>query len=1124
MTAPDPPRDRIRFGQQSTDTSLARPFGRFGAAIGVVLLLVVIGGLGWSAASGRPAAAQHPHVFGGSLVLGDTRPLTVINVATAEITVRLEGVNAQVGAANYGDILPVAVDGGTMLVNRVSGSFNFLGSDNYVTDPNGPGVSLGSLPGSSGATGLAAGSDAFVLRAGPKSTVSLVGPQTVAQAARLLGANGTNGGTSTGVSPLGFAAIDGPLDLDPGGSTVASGNLWALYRTASGCQSVEMTAVATSRAGLVIADRATTATRCGLDALESDGATVGLASPGKIQMMTASTPAGSPDGATVVNTPFTTTARSILPVTGATNGLWYLADSAAGWQLFAAESTGRVEGPFNLTDLGPRSAPAVPVLSKGVLYTLDQNESPQPTLWTIDVTNGRMSPLTGTSRYPVLNTTEKASFHGVQVLLDGPRVVFNNPQSLEAVVVFTDSSRRPAVVNKSLAMSVSTTGPADLGAVVPPGKGKKEPPPRSNPVPVVQPVSQKITCATTTQKPYAPQITALTPSSSTVTVTWAYQLLDQTDCEPSSWAVEVTALTGGHQPAHPIQFVSGQNQFIFGGLRPTTTYQVTVTAYINSQSTSSNPATFVTSARGPDAPLSVTTTADGLGDWVVSWTPCTEAANPNCVVPAATWSVIGSACAGNFVGTPPTVQVSGDKTTATINADQLQLFGDSLSFSVQGSLPSGLTGDPTNDHACTQVWEKPSASDIALRSTVPKPPPGATVVQATLQAVVSGNLASLIDLHPNATEVEFVYSLAGQTFGPTNATTATFNVPPGVTYTPTVQVYPVGHPEASVTVPGQPIEQTINWPDLATGVSVTGTVDPQNPNQGSFTVDFPPNLPSGPLTVTNPNPSTAPTSGPVLQCGGPSGATYPYPITAISNGAVTFQMDDQMGDSLVVAGGNCTLSFTVTDNANPDPYGVPYPTITAGFTIGQEPNYAFQQAYTTACSSGSGGNQCGPGGQPWQLVVSSTSPSLAAGGNWNVTSELRDQKTGNQVSPDPCQSSNDLPGPDFPYTLTLPATCNPDLTPNIDVIVSFHYIGQKFSVDAGYPTNTPGSNIPLPTTTTTSTTTTTKPGANKNAAAAGASGLGIFGWAGAVLGGAATLGAGRRNKLRKRNSNDKGKQ
>jgi hypothetical protein len=1124
VTAPDPPRDRIRFGHQSTDTRLARPFGRVGGAIGAVLLLVVIGGLGWSAASGRPAAAQHPHVFGGSLVLGDTRPLTVIDVATAEITVRLEGVNAQVGAANYGDILPVPVSGGTMLVNRVSGSFNFLGSDDYVTDPHGPGVSLGALPGSAGALGLAAGSDAFVLRAGPRSTVSLVGPQTVAQAARLFGANGTNGGASSGVSPLGSASIDGSLDLSPGGSTVTDGSLWALYGTAGGCQSIEMTAVATSRSGLAVTSKAATETPCRLDAVESDGDTVGLASPGKVQLMSAAPAAGSPGGVPVVNTPFTSAARAILPVTGATNGLWYLAQSNAGWQLFGADTGGRVEGPFTLTDFGPGSAPAVPVLSKGVLYTLDQNATPQPTLWTIDVANGRMSPLTGTSRYPVLKNTEKDSFHGVQVLLDGPRVVFNNPQSLDAVVVFTDSSRLPAVVNKSLAVSVSATGPADLNATVPPSKGKgaTKPPPRSNPVPVVQPVSQQITCATTTQKPYAPQITALTPSSSTVTVTWTYQLLDQTDCEPDSWAVEVTALTGGHPPLHPIQFVTGQNQFIFGGLRPTTTYQVIVTAYINNQSTPSSPATFATSARGPDAPLSVTTTADGLGNWVVSWTPCTEAANPNCVVPAATWSVIGSACGGNFVGNPPTVQVSGDKSTATISADQLQLLGDSLTFSVQGSLPSGLTGDPTSDHACTQAWEKPSASDINLESSAPPPPSGASVVQATLQITVSGNLARLIGAHP--TDVEFVYSLAGQTFGPTSATTpVSFNVAPGVTFTPTVRVYPAGHPDASVTVPGPPVHQTIAWPDLAAGVTASGTVDPQNPNQGSFTVNFPPNLPSGPLTVTNPDPSTAPTSGPVLQCGGASGTTYPYPITAISNRTVTFQMDDQMGDNLVVAGGNCTLSFTVTDNANPNPYGVPTHTITADFTIGQEPVYAFQQAYTTACSAGRDGNQCGPGGQPWQLVVSSTSPSLAAGGSWNVTSELRDQQTGNEVTPDPCQSSNELPGPNFPYTLTLPVTCDPDVTPNIDVIVSFHYIGQKFSVDAGYPTNDPGSNIPLPTTTTSTTSTTTTRG-NPHAAAAGASALGIFGWTAAVLGGAATLGAGRRSRLRNRHPNDKGTQ
>ena len=51
-------------------------------------------------------------------MLDDYRPLTVIDLATGEVTVQLEGVYSQVGATNYGDVEAVATGAGTTLVNR----------------------------------------------------------------------------------------------------------------------------------------------------------------------------------------------------------------------------------------------------------------------------------------------------------------------------------------------------------------------------------------------------------------------------------------------------------------------------------------------------------------------------------------------------------------------------------------------------------------------------------------------------------------------------------------------------------------------------------------------------------------------------------------------------------------------------------------------------------------------------------------------------------------------------------------------------------------------------------------------------------------------------------------------
>ena len=49
-------------------------------------------------------------------------------------------------------------------------------------------------------------------------------------------------------------------------------------------------------------------------------------------------------------------------------------------------------------------------------------------------------------------------------------------------------------------------------------------------------MNPNVTCANTTQKPYAPQITSVVPVGVGL-VAWSYQLLDQQDCEPDSWSV-----------------------------------------------------------------------------------------------------------------------------------------------------------------------------------------------------------------------------------------------------------------------------------------------------------------------------------------------------------------------------------------------------------------------------------------------------------------------------------------------------------------------------------------------------------------------------------------------------------
>ena len=178
------PPGRDRFGLSNPARRTGTGFGAIGTVAGVLLIALVVGGIVWAAATGSAPASQKPRIFGGSLVLDDYRPLTVIDLATGEVTVQLEGVYTQVGASNYGQVQAVPTGGGTTLVNRRTGTFNMLGNDDYVLGPSDNGISLGPLTGATAAAGFADGTSTYILRYGPTSTVSLVDSSTAQAGAR----------------------------------------------------------------------------------------------------------------------------------------------------------------------------------------------------------------------------------------------------------------------------------------------------------------------------------------------------------------------------------------------------------------------------------------------------------------------------------------------------------------------------------------------------------------------------------------------------------------------------------------------------------------------------------------------------------------------------------------------------------------------------------------------------------------------------------------------------------------------------------------------------------------------------------------------------------------------------
>lgn len=1039
VTAPQThPTSEIRFGQPTGAPSPAPGFGRGGVIAGIAVIAVVLGGLVWSAAAGSTAKAQRPSLFGGSLVLEDDELLSVLDVATAQVTIGLSDADSQVGALTPSAVQAVPVDEGTFLVNQKTGTFNLLGKDNYVLDPNSGGVGLGRLTGSKRAIAVGAGSSAYVLRLAAGTAVSLVDQNTVTAAARTQGQVGTasrrGSATPVAVQPRGFAELDGPVSVDSGPPVVEGSDLWALVGSGASCQVVQVRPVPAAP-GLVPTVRTTLPVSCKAAAIEAGQSGVTVITPGHLRAFETSGPKAGTDLAV----PATALDSAFKPVTGAGATAWFLAQGSAAWSVVGAGSRGRVVGPFPLVSFQAISRPVEPAVSSGRLYTLDASMPGQPALWAIDPTSGSMAKVL--SAYPKAGR-ESVGFDGTDVIVDGPRVVFNNPASHEAVVVFTDGSRSPAVVNKERAVQVSATGPADFAtgpSTGGPGKagGQRSP---ARPLPAVQAVSQSVTCASTTQKPYAPLVIGVNPSSGTALVSWSYALLNQTDCEPDSWSVKVTALNSSHQPSNPVQTVDGQQQYLFTGLRPATDYQVVVTAYINLQSTPSAPVPFRTSPRGPDAPLAVKTTTDAAGNWVVSWTPCLEITHPSCVVPADRWTVTGAACGSSFVGQPPSASVSGAVDTVTIPSVPAGLLGDSLSFSVQGELISGLTGDPTSDHSCTESWRPPNASALKLEGS------GAAVGQtitATLQVAWTGSATNAF----GSQATDFVYRVGGRTVGPTTATTVEIpGLAAGQDYTPSVTITPAGHPAGAVTIEGEPFAKTLPWPQPPhIAVSPTPSVDASDPTMGTLALTFtglPGGSTGGPFAIGQ---------GSTLACG-----SWSAPIsgrivgTALSPPFAMTDLNDE--------GTDCSVTAFLVDEAQPNPYGTASGPITAGpFTFGTQLPLTFAAAYgTPVCDNA--------------LCLNPSYPiTVSYGPDGNGQPPFGDrfsvQAKGDVAGQQICASDVSTPTA-FPVVVTVSGECKNPV--NVTVTVTWQYLG----VTTTQPWNGSPSGQPPPPPTTTTTTTT----------------------------------------------------
>jgi hypothetical protein len=946
---------------------------------GLLVLLVVVGASVWFAVAGQPSQAVQTRPFGGSLVLNDQQGPVVLDLASGTASIQLANVNRAVTAPGPSEVDAVPVANGSLLLNSVNGTFNFLGQNDVLVAPTGGGVAL-SGSGFTSAAGFAAGSNAYVVGDAPSSaTISLVNDEVVALAARRT-STGSAGGSPT-VQPIGTASATSPLNIGVGGSVTADGDLWTIENSPQGHHVIQYSPAQPTKP-LVETDRgpAPGVAALGAGVGPSGTQSVALATPNEIRLF----PASKGSSSTSVPVPGLGAVTQIVPVSGAVGAVMFAYESAGRWSLVGVTTTtSRLSGPIAVGDLPSSAALLSPVINHGSIYAVAAPFlSSHPRLIRIDPRTGDVSSLDGEAEYPLVSSSEVPVFGPqTQVISIGPRVIFNNPGSILGVVVFTDGSQPPKTFDKGTLANVDPAAPGGVALNTAP---KSRPQPRPKNQQVQAAVDPQSRCQNTSETPHRPVITTpLVPSTHTVTLSWSYELLSNQDCEPTTYVVAASVVGDGQGPSQPSYEVQGQLSFIYPGLHPNVTYQFTVTAFIGQDDTTSLPQQITTAPQGPDKPTGVTATdADGTG-WTVSWTACSaETCDAN--EPATQWTITGQTCDGDsFIGTPPSTTVAGSQESVTFPFTlNPSLIGQDLSFDVQGTDVLGHVGDPAASNPCVNGWSTPVAADITL-SAFDKQASDFTDTATLTVSTASGVTAAEAF---GSRDTEFTYSVTstsgGQPVtqvgnpsgGPISSPTVTVTgLTPGATYATTVTVTPVGHAAAATPVSGSAITGVSSaWPAVSL-VSSTTVLDP-SANTGTLSATIAGaygNIPAGQAVSLS-------ASG-AVSCSGTLMPGFSQPVTPGAGGTGTI---GGIPLYLVTDGGSgCVLILTLSESGSnfhggPNSsnlalpvLGLQYPTPTVSADLQETSTCAFCMDVTAATALEPGTTSIGGA---WTTTVQST--------------------------------------------------------------------------------------------------------------------------------------------------------
>jgi hypothetical protein len=780
----------------------------------LAVLVLVAAGIAAVSFLVKPSKARSFDLFLGSVYINDNRSPVSIDLASGKPTVRLRNVFTAVSAGKTGAVRVVPLGGGnTLMLNTTTGEFNMIDDTGFVVKTSGGGVTLPTT--TVAASAVPSGRNAYILASTGSADgdlVYLVNEFTVASAL----------GPKAQAKARAAGRLLSTVSTVPSPAAAAGGNLWVLTDPPGGAAGpapirtiTELSVPRGSDTGVILRQRrqgaVTGAAAVEAAASKADGSGREVAA------------VASADGVDVfgrgarkrlgLNLP---PVNQILAVQNSAGRFMFLYDTSSGWYRVTAsiDGTGSASAVL-IRAIAADATLGTAAASLGRLYTMDSTSGQ---MWQIDGA-GTAAAAGGVSRYPIV-TGESANFGRAEIVARGGRVIFNAPNMQDAVVLFTDGSRRPRVIDKQSAVQLDPSGATSLADAHAqsnrqPGKTRKPPKPVTRPA---QTVDDKVNCTRTTQIPHIPTVQLTERGSRSIGLQWTYPILSPDDCNPTTYQVTTKVDTGG-APAGPAPIpVNGQNSTTVGGLFPNTTYEFTVAAFINGRSTSSRPLKVTTDTEGPSAPTNVHTTVDDNGNWTVAWTSC--AGQSGCI-PVDQWEIQPRFCDGiGLSSAPAAIAQPGDPTTRNWSITYPgsdALLGRGLSFTVAGrGSGTGILGTQASDNSCSFSWAHPVAADIHVQASTPAQ---TATSQATTNTTVrvSFDKGAVHDLGGLRGQLSYDLVSGGSVVtraGPTTATTVSLTgITAGRRFQVVVHVNPPRHPEAAITLPAVDVVPAIaNWP------------------------------------------------------------------------------------------------------------------------------------------------------------------------------------------------------------------------------------------------------------------------------------------------------------------------